>query len=184
MRLNNYDFKANLHLYCWKDLNILLDVNSGAIHLLDSLACLLLQNIIDYQGNIKLALEQTLRFYPQEEVFDALNEFISLQSQGALFTQPDLPEFDLASMKLKAICLNVAHACNMNCGIAAAQGNFELPASDVLDTAKQAMEFLKWKTAAHKNWCRFFGMSHCCILRLEIWKAFAGKGGSRCFYSP
>lgn len=54
VRLNNYDFKANLHLYCWKDLNILLDVNSGAIHLLDSLACLLLQNIIDYQGNIKL----------------------------------------------------------------------------------------------------------------------------------
>ena len=86
MRLNNYDFKANLHLYCWKDLNILLDVNSGAIHLLDSLACLLLQNIIDYQGDIKLALEQTLRFYPQEEVFDALNEFISLQSQGALFS--------------------------------------------------------------------------------------------------
>ncbi|NLL86860.1 MAG: thioether cross-link-forming SCIFF peptide maturase [Syntrophomonadaceae bacterium] len=153
VRLNNYDFKANLHLYCWKDLNILLDVNSGAIHLLDSLACLLLQNIIDYQGDIKLALEQTLRFYPQEEVFDALNEFISLQSQGALFTQPDLPEFDLSSMKLKAICLNVAHACNMNCGYCfAAQGNFGLPASLMsLDTAKQAMEFLVENSGSIKN---------------------------------
>lgn len=153
MQLNNYDFNANLHLYSWKDLRILLDVNSGAIHILDPLAYLLLQNIKDYQGNVRLALEQTGRFYPLEEAVEALNELSCLQEQGALFTYPDLPELDFSAMNLKAICLNVAHACNMKCLYCFAhQGDFGLPASLMsLDMAKQAMEFLLKNSGPIKN---------------------------------
>jgi uncharacterized protein len=153
VQINSYDFSANLHIYSWKDLSILLDVNSGAIHLLDPLAYLLLQNIIAYRGHVDLALEQTARFYPMEEVTEALDELSSLQEQGALFTHPDLPELDLSSMNLKAICLNVAHACNMKCEYCfAAQGNFGLQSSLMsLDLAKQAMEFLVQNSGPIKN---------------------------------
>ena len=153
MQLSNYNFNTNLHMYSWKDLSILLDVNSGAIHLLDPVAYLLLQNIIAYRGRVNLALEQTARFYPLEEVTEALDELSSLQGQGALFTHADLPELDLSAMSLKAICLNVAHACNMKCQYCfAAQGNFGLPASLMsLDMAKQAMEFLIQNSGSIRN---------------------------------
>jgi uncharacterized protein len=36
-QLVNYDFDSDIHLYKFKELNILLDVNSGALHLLDEL---------------------------------------------------------------------------------------------------------------------------------------------------
>jgi len=151
--LNNYDFNSHIHLYSWKDLNILLDVNSGAIHLLDGLSNLLLKNIIEYKGCIDRAAEQTGRNFVPDDISEALIEFRSLQKQGALFSEPEIPEVDLSSMKVKAICLNVAHACNMKCEYCfAAQGNFGMkPALMSLATARQAMEFLLTNSGQIKN---------------------------------
>ncbi len=151
--LKNYDFNAHIHQYFWKDLNILLDVNSGAIHLLDELSNLLLKNIIEYKGYIDRAAAQTERLFSPDDVSDALNEFRSLQKQGALFSEPEIPEIDLSSMKVKAICLNVAHACNMKCEYCfAAQGDFGMkPALMSIETARQAMEFLLANSGQVKN---------------------------------
>ncbi len=144
VKLEKYDFSANIHLYSWKELNIILDVNSGAIHLLDLASYLLLKNIIEYMGIIDKAVAQTEKYYPLTDISEALNEMRRLHQQGALFSEPDIPKVDLSSMKVKAICLNVAHGCNMKCEYCfAAQGNFGMkPALMSLETGKQAMDFL------------------------------------------
>ncbi len=151
--LKNYDFSAHIHLYSWKELNILLDVNSGAIHLLDRLSNLLLKNIIEYQGSFDRAIAQSGKTFPLSDISDALDELSSLQKQGALFSEPEFPEVDLSSLKVKAICLNVAHACNMKCEYCfAAQGDFGMkPSLMSLETAKLAMEFLIKNSGQVKN---------------------------------
>ncbi len=151
--LKNYDLSAHIHRYSWKDLNILLDVNSGAIHLLDQLSNLLLKNIIEYQGFIDRAAAETQKVFPGADISEALNELKSLQKQGAMFSEPEIPEVDLSSMKVKAICLNVAHACNMKCEYCfAAQGDFGMkPALMSLETAEQSMDFLLRNSGQIKN---------------------------------
>ncbi len=151
--LRNYDFSAHIHLYSWNDLNILLDVNSGAIHLLDGLSNLLLKNIIEYKECIGRAVAETEKSFSHDDILDALEELSSLKKQGALFSEPEIPHVDLSSMKVKAICLNVAHACNMKCEYCfAAQGDFGMkPALMALETAKQAMDFLLKNSGQVKN---------------------------------
>jgi uncharacterized protein len=111
--LGKYDFAANVHLYHWKDLNILLDVNSGAIHLLDELSNFLIMNIIKYKGSFDTAINQAKQRYPEADVWEAAGEIRHLQATGALFTAPEIPKVDLSTFRIKAVCLNVAHACNM-----------------------------------------------------------------------
>jgi len=153
VQLENYDFGAHIHLYEYQDVNILLDVNSGAIHMLDTVANKLLQNIIEYKGNIDRAAVVTGRLFLQDEVRDALDELRSLQEQEALFTEPEIPQVDLSQADVKAICLNVAHACNMKCAYCfAAQGDFGMkPALMSLDTARRAMDFLLHNSRSVKN---------------------------------
>jgi len=142
--LDTYNFDAHIHLYRWKDLDIVLDVNSGAIHILDELSNKLLKNIIDYQGNINRAIEDIKKDFPEEEVLETVREMEKASTAGALFSEPEIPEVDLSVMKVKAICLNVAHACNMKCHYCfAAQGDFGMkPCLMSIEMGKKAMDFL------------------------------------------
>ncbi|MDD2585087.1 MAG: thioether cross-link-forming SCIFF peptide maturase [Syntrophomonadaceae bacterium] len=151
--LSAYDFAANLHLYRWKDLNILLDVNSGAIHLLDDLAYETVEKIAYYQGDRSRALEDLSSKYPEDEVQQVMTELGALYEQGGLFSADETPRVDLSSMHVKAICLNVAHACNMRCYYCfASQGDFGMkPCLMDLETGKKAMEFLIANSGKIKN---------------------------------
>ncbi len=46
----NYDFDAHVHLFRYKEMNIVLDVNSGAVHLLDDMAAVVMRAFIDHRG--------------------------------------------------------------------------------------------------------------------------------------
>lgn len=139
-----YDFASGVHLYRWNDINILLDVNSGAIYLLDELSNALIEHIIGYKGDIEEAVLHTKTQYEVKEIEEALQEINSLQAAGALFSAEEIPEVDLSQMNVKAICLNVAHACNMQCKYCfAQQGSFGMnPCLMSLETAQRAMDFL------------------------------------------
>ena len=67
-QLANYDFLANIHLYKYKETNILLDVNTGAVHLLDDQAAMLMQNMIRYQGDFYRAMEDCFGVYSMDEI--------------------------------------------------------------------------------------------------------------------
>lgn len=142
--LLNYNFAANIHLFRWKELNILLDVNSGAIHVLDEMAYCLIDKIISYNGDITKAVEDLSHEFPRNEIEELMRELEEAYAKEAIFTESLLPYVDLSSMNIKAICLNVAHACNMKCKYCfASQGDFGMkPCLMTLETAKKAMDFL------------------------------------------
>ncbi|MEN6327075.1 MAG: thioether cross-link-forming SCIFF peptide maturase [Syntrophomonas sp.] len=154
--LANYDFAANIHLYRYKELNILLDVNSGAIHILDDLACQLVEAIIAQQGNVEKARNDVTSKnpgYAEDEIDRLIQELEAAMEAESLFTEGQVLEVNLSNLHIKAICLNVAHACNMKCRYCfAGQGEFgRPPALMSLATARQALDFLLEQSGAIQN---------------------------------
>lgn len=142
--LAGYDFDAHIHLYKWNDLNILLDVNSGAIHVLDELAFDFINGLIKYKGDFYRAMEDCLTGYKQQEVEEMMQEILVAYEKGAIFSEPDDIVVDLSQMAVKALCLNIAHSCNMKCTYCfASQGDFGLkPSLMSQTTGRQALDFL------------------------------------------
>lgn len=156
----NYDFDAHVHLFRYQDMNIVLDVNSGAVHLLDDLAAAIMQIFIDKQGDVGAVFKAAEGLSTRAELEGILEEFEQAFAAQALFTDDDFPRVDLSAMYIKALCLNVAHACNMKCGYCfAAQGDFGLtPSLMDIQTARQAVEFLLEKSGPiHNLEVDFFG---------------------------
>ncbi|MEN6350179.1 MAG: thioether cross-link-forming SCIFF peptide maturase [Syntrophomonas sp.] len=154
--LQGYDFEANIHLYRWKELNILLDVNSGAIHILDELARRMIEQLIFHEGDMDKARAGIMREFqdiPAEEIEMAVSELEEAIEEGSIFSQAEIPEVDLSGLQVKAICLNVAHACNMKCHYCfAAQGDFGGPRQLMsLATAQKALDFLVEKSGDIRN---------------------------------
>lgn len=151
--LHNYDFNANMHLFTWKEMNILLDVNSGAIHLLDEPGMVLMKQLIASGGDWVLAVSVLKQSFPETEVEQLLDEVQQAYAEGALFTRDPLPTFEFRQFAVKALCLNVAHICNMRCHYCfAQQGDFGQQAARMpLETARQAIEFLIAQSGGIKN---------------------------------
>ena len=93
----------------------------------------------------------------EAEVDECLKDIEDLKEAGKLFA-PDMFEnisYDLKKRKwtLKALCLHVAHTCNLNCSYCfAAQGNFHGERGLMsFETGKRAIDFLIENSGYHKN---------------------------------
>lgn len=145
MKLEDYSFHRNLHIYNMKGMNLVLDVNSGAVHQLDEPAYLFLTSLAEHQGNWEKARQECLRRFPSDAVAATEAEIREAIEAGTLCSEEDdLSGFDYSSAVPKALCLNVAHACNMRCRYCfAGQGTYK--AEELLmsrATARQAVDFL------------------------------------------
>ncbi len=151
--LGAYDFEANIHLFRWNELNIVLDVNSGAIHIMDDIAYKVIDRMVESRGDISTAKQKLLKEFTDNEIEQVIIELESLHEQGALFSADEAPRVDFSKMNIKAICLNVAHACNMKCHYCfASQGDFGMrPCLMTLETGKRAMDFLVEKSGKIVN---------------------------------
>lgn len=148
-----YDFAAGIHLFRWKELNLLLDVNSGAIHILDDISCRFIEKLRDYAGDSDQVMEDLEADYSGNELREVVEELESAHKVGAIFTEADILLADLSDLPIKAICLNVAHACNMKCRYCfASQGDFGMnPCLMSLETGQRALDFLIEKSGRVKN---------------------------------
>lgn len=148
-----YDFAADIHLFRWKELNLLLDVNSGAIHILDDISCRFIEKLRDYAGDSDQVMEDLEAEYSGNELWEVVEELESAHKVGAIFTEADILLADLSDLPIKAICLNVAHACNMKCRYCfASQGDFGMnPCLMSLETGQRALDFLIEKSGRVKN---------------------------------
>lgn len=153
LSLANYDFKAHIHLFKWQEHNLLLDVNSGAIHVLDDASCKFISKLMQVKGDFDVARECLAQEIPALELDEIIAEVSAAIQAGALFTPAEFWPVDLSAMQVKALCLNVAHACNMKCSYCfASQGDFGMDACLMsLETACQALDFLMEKSGAVKN---------------------------------
>ncbi|HEX3011872.1 MAG TPA: thioether cross-link-forming SCIFF peptide maturase [Syntrophomonadaceae bacterium] len=139
-----YNFEANLHMYKFGEANIVMDINSGAIHMFDDVAYALLQNLVRCQGDMYHAAEICGHTFPPAQVSEAVVELMALYEEGSLFTEDEDIHFDWPEVPVKALCLNIAHTCNMRCTYCfAGQGNFGLQEGLMpIDIGRQALDFL------------------------------------------
>lgn len=134
-----------IHKFIQKDIHIVMDINSGAIHVVDPLV----YKVLDfYPDPDRTAVEEQLKeAFGVEAVREALAEIDSLISAGQLFSQDtQIEAFRLSRHNpvIKALCLHVAHDCNIRCQYCfAAQGAFEGHRTLMsYETGVKALDFL------------------------------------------
>ena len=143
-----------VHQYISNGYHIVLDVNSGSVHVVDELAYdvipivekLLAQNMEEKEQIVEAAAEQLC--VERSKMEEAVEEILSLKEEGMLFTE-DVYEKYIDSFKnretvVKALCLHIAHDCNLACKYCfAGEGEYHGQRSLMsLDVGKKALDFL------------------------------------------
>ncbi|MCL2151867.1 MAG: thioether cross-link-forming SCIFF peptide maturase [Oscillospiraceae bacterium] len=145
-----------IHCYKLGGFNIALDVGSGSVYMLDDLAFDLI-SMYELVPQDKM-IRRIKRKYPDitdAELTDTIADIEELRKNGKLFSEDTYVEATgvLREKSLKALCLNVSHACNMSCSYCFAGngkygGEGELMS---LETGKRAIDFLVENSGGRKN---------------------------------
>ena len=151
-----------IHSYKLGGMNIVLDICSGSVHVVDEVAF----DIINMYESTDTAgiITEILRKYPdrpevtKEEIEDCLSQIENLKSSGKLFT-PDNFRNIAGELKrrtsgvVKALCLHIAHSCNLNCSYCfASQGKYHGERALMsFEVGKQALDFLVENSGSRKN---------------------------------
>ena len=146
-----------IHCYKFDDKNIVLDVYSGSIHMVDEVAYDIIQMYEDHARDEIVERICPMHNVSEADVDECLDDIKSLIDAGKLFA-PDKYEgiaIDLKKRRwfLKALCLHVAHTCNLDCSYCfAAQGKFHGKRGLMsFETGKRAIDFLIEHSGYHKN---------------------------------
>jgi len=150
------------HQYVLGGHHIVLDVYSGSVHLVDEVAYDVIglyethtrEEIIDamlskYADNPEVT---------REELGECLDQIEELKQMGKLFT-PDTFAPMAGKLKersagvVKALCLHVAHTCNLNCSYCfASQGKYHGDRAVMsFEVGKQALDFLIANSGTRRN---------------------------------
>ena len=145
-----------IHQYRLGGYNIVLDVCSGAVHVVDDLA----YDVIGlFEDHSKEDILQILEGkYPAQDVAECYDQVEQLKDMGRLFT-PDVfaPMADTLKRRsagvVKALCLHVAHTCNLNCAYCfASQGKYHGDRAVMsFDVGKRALDFLMENSGSRRN---------------------------------
>lgn len=108
-----------IHRFTRKGLNFLLDVNSGAVHLLDDVSYAV-SGLIDetMPAECPDAVLAALPALDAAAVREAYGELYALKQAGQLFADDDyidVSRYIPTDAPVKALCLHVAHDCNLRC---------------------------------------------------------------------
>ena len=107
--------QQQVHVFNLKDEYFVLDVGSGVLHQIDKLAAEVIKAIQLNKANAEIVNELTE--FSENDVLEVINEVKSLRESKLLFTQDALTEYnpELSETVVKALCLHIAHDCNMRC---------------------------------------------------------------------
>lgn len=153
-----------IHKYKMHGKNIVLDVNSSAVHLFDDLSVELLDEIIaqgkETAENWDAVIEKFSLNYDNKEVIEALTELKELQKEGQLFSEDIFEEYladyiaqNNKKIIVKALCLHIAHDCNLRCRYCfASTGDFGAKRSLMSsETGRKAIDFLIEMSGSRRN---------------------------------
>lgn len=146
-----------IHRYQKKGLNFVLDVNSGAVHLLDDISYAVSGLLDENMGDTcPQSIIDALPDYIADEIREAYDELYELKKAGQLFAQDDyidVSRYIPVNAPVKALCLHVAHDCNLRCKYCFAstgdfgQGRKIMPP----DIAKKAIDFVIARSGVRHN---------------------------------
>ncbi len=144
-----------VHQYKNNGYNIVLDVNSGAVHVVDDIAY---DVIALYKEKTKeQIIEELTSKYGKEDVADTYDEVTELKEAEQLFTE-DIYENYMMDFKkrktvVKALCLHIAHDCNLACKYCfAEEGEYHgRRALMSFEVGKKALDFLIANSGSRRN---------------------------------
>ncbi|MBM6896388.1 thioether cross-link-forming SCIFF peptide maturase [Pseudoflavonifractor capillosus] len=149
-----------VHTFRCLDANIAVDVNSGAVHVLDQTAYDLLSLLDAPMGeHCPDEVAAKLPQYDRETLNCAWEDLYQLQQEGLLFTDDSYidPEAAVLMQKdapVKALCLHVSHDCNLRCKYCfASTGDFGTGHRMTMnvETAKKAIDFVIARSGKRRN---------------------------------
>ena len=178
-----------IHCYKLGGLNIVLDVCSGSIHVVDEAS----YDIIEmYESKSREEiLAEILAKYPgredvtREEILACFEQIERLKSAGKLFARDSFAPMagtlkQRSAGVVKALCLHVAHTCNLNCAYCfASQGKYHGDRAIMsFEVGKRALDFLIEHSAGRRNLeVDFFGGEP--LMNFELVKRLVAYARSR-----
>ena len=152
-----------IHQYKLGGYNIVMDTCSGSIHSVDDVAYDIIAMLADGHEEEEIRREITARYRPSqsltaEDVDDCLSDVKELKKQGRLFAPDTFAELagtlkERSGNVIKALCLHVAHSCNLTCSYCfASQGDFHGDRALMsYDVGRQALDFLVSHSGNRRN---------------------------------
>ena len=152
-------------VHCYKNngYNIVMDVNSGSVHVVDDIVYdlipLLEPLVKEKAGEEKmLALAKGQGFsYAEKDIEEAVSEILALADSELLYTE-DIYEnyidsFQKRETVVKALCLHIAHDCNLACKYCfAEEGEYHgRRALMSFEVGKKALDFLVENSGSRVN---------------------------------
>ena len=146
-----------VHQYKMGGYNIAIDVNSGAIHVVDDMTYDMIEM---YENSDKESIfAEMAKRYPeqQDDIVECWDEMQELIAAEELFTkdsyEPYITDFAKRPTVVKALCLHIAHDCNLACQYCFAEegeyhGKRELMSYEV---GKKALDFLVANSGNRRN---------------------------------
>ena len=150
-----------VHQYKQNGYNIVLDTASGSVHAVDEVAYDIISMYKSHTAEeIVSAMLETYGMLPdvnEEEIRLCLEDVAALEAAGKLFSDDPYEklacEYKNNSNVVKALCLHVAHTCNLNCSYCfASQGKYQGERALMsFEVGKQAFDFLIANSGTRRN---------------------------------
>lgn len=152
-----------IHQYKNNGYNIVLDVNSGSVHVVDDVVydlipvveAALRENVTDVSEIGRRAVSESP--YTEAESTEAVQEILELKEAGLLFTEDIYKDyiFDFKNRQtvVKALCLHIAHDCNLACKYCfAEEGEYHgRRALMSFEVGRKALDFLVKNSGSRVN---------------------------------
>lgn len=156
-----------VHLYKNNGYNMVLDVNSGSIHVVDDVVYDVLELLNEAEDRRKEEgfrqeiTDKMLAKYGEditaEDMKDVFEDLDELEENGTLFTvdvyKEGVIDFKKRQTVVKALCLHIAHDCNLACRYCfAGEGEYKGDRSLMsLEVGKKALDFLVANSGNRRN---------------------------------
>lgn len=132
-----------------------LDVNTGAVHIVDELV----YDLVHDEGmkNKEETLKNLSNKYNEDTIIEAYDEIMDLIKDGLLYSEDRYEDIAHGSMDdrdyIKAVCLNIIHGCNLRCKYCFAdEGEYNGNKGVMsIETAKKAIDYVIKRSGPRRN---------------------------------
>lgn len=148
-----------IHQYKQCGYNIVLDICSGAVHIVDDIAYDIISLYENKEKNEVIAeISEKYGDVPRDEIIECYDQVTELKNSGELFTEDNFEPMAgelkaKTSGVIKALCLHIAHTCNLNCSYCfASQGKYHGERALMsFEVGKHALDFLIENSGTRRN---------------------------------
>ena len=147
-----------VHKYKLNGYNIVLDTASGSVHAVDEVAYDIIEMYkTSTPEEIISAITLKYKDVTSSDVLECLDDIKSLEDAGKLYSKDEYEglacNYKNNSKVIKALCLHVAHTCNLNCSYCfASQGKYQGDRAIMsFEVGKRAFDFLIENSGTRRN---------------------------------